>query len=65
MYHPKHVDDYNPPLKVARHLIKHAIRHIPNNKILLEKIHPKAFNPLHGLKPHKYNDSGKIQFVWQ
>ena len=56
--------EYHPPTKVSLDIIKHAIRHIPNKQILLDKIHPRTQNPLMGLRPHVYNDSGRLQSVY-
>jgi hypothetical protein len=61
--HNSEVDLYNPSKQVADHLIAHAIRNIPNNQVLLDKIKPaKPQNYLMGLKPHVYNDTGMLQF---
>mgnify|MGYP003719314043 CR=1 FL=1 len=60
--HVGEVGHYHPPTAVARHIIQHAIRNIPNKQVLLQKLNPKPFNPLFGLKPHEYNSSGRLQF---
>ncbi len=57
-------DRYHPPTNVAKHLIEHAIRNIPNKQILLDKIRPPIRDPLAGLKPHEHNYSGKLQSVY-
>ena len=58
------VTNYHPPIEVSKHLITHAIRNIPNKHILLHKIYPRQQNVLGRLKPHVYNDSGKLQSVY-
>ena len=58
------VNRYHPPTHVAKHLIEHAIRNIPNKQILLDKIYAKQQNQLGVLKAHEYNDSGKLQSVY-
>jgi hypothetical protein len=61
--HPSEAEKWNPPPHVVNHLVQHAIRNIPNNQVLIDKIKtPPAQNILMGLKPHVYNDSGFIQF---
>ena len=60
--HVGEVNFYHPPTHVARHIIAHAIRKIPGKQVLMDKLNPKKFNPLFGLKPHEYDSSGKLQF---
>ena len=60
--HVGEVNQYHPPIHVARHIIQHAIRNIPNKQVLIQKLNPPKFNPLFGLKPHEYNSSGRLQF---
>ena len=59
------VATYHPPIKVARHLISHAIRNIPQSEKLFRKLAPPGYTQLQGLKPHEYNDTGKLQFGYQ
>ena len=61
-YSVKGVDGWHPPTHVAREVIKHAIRNIPGKQVLLAKLDPPKYNHLGGLKPHVYNNSGKLQF---
>jgi len=63
--HVGEVSLYHPPTHVARHIIQHAIRNIPNKQVLLDKLNPPTFNRLFGLKPHEYNSSGQLQFAFQ
>ena len=56
------VNQYHPPTHVAKHLIAHAIRNLPNRKVLAEKMYSKGINRLGPLKPHVYNDTGMMQF---
>ena len=63
--HASEVDKYQPPTAVANHIIAHAIRNIPGKESLLQKIQPRQYNPKMGLTPHEYNDTGKLQFVYQ
>ncbi len=62
--HVGHTDLYHPPTHVAKHLIAHAIRNIPNKQKLLAKLYPKQQNILGPLKPHEYNSSGKLQMAY-
>ena len=60
--HPSEVNQYHPPIHVAKQIIQHAIRNIPGNEVLFEKIEPKSQDVLMGLKPHEYNSTGQLQF---
>ena len=65
--HPSEVNRYQPPRAVAQHLISHAVRDIPGSKQILDRVfHRQKFNQLeiNGLKPHEYNDSGRLQFAF-
>ena len=55
---------YNPPTHVAKHLILHSIRNIPNKQVLVDKLFPKKYNPLGPLKPHVYNSTGQLQMAY-
>jgi len=46
---------------VAKKLIQHAIRNIPNNHVLMQKCYPQKLNT-NQLKPHVYNSGGKLQW---
>jgi hypothetical protein len=62
--HPSHASStswWHPPQHVAKSLIMHAIRNIPNNHVLMEKCYPQK-KPLTQLKPHVYNSGGKLQW---
>ena len=61
--HNSEVDNYHPPPHVSNHLALHSIRNIPNSKSIQEKIRqPPDQNVLMGLRPHKYNSTGFLQF---
>ena len=62
--HAAEVGKYHPPGHVAKHLIQHAIRNIPNKQILLDKLFPRQQNVLGPLTAHEYNDSGLLQSVY-
>jgi len=62
--HPSEVNKYHPPTHVAKHIILHAIRNIPNKQVLVDKIFPKEENILGPLKPHEYNSTGKYQMAF-
>lgn len=62
--HAGEVDKYHPPTHVAKHIIAHAIRKLPNKKVLLEKLYPPSKNILGPLKPHEYNSSGQLQMAY-
>ena len=62
-YHVAETSQWNPPKAVVDHIVQHAIRNIPNNQTLLDKITPPpAQNTLMGLKPYEMNDTGMLQF---
>ena len=63
--HADTVNQYHPPPRVAKELVKHAIRNIPGKQVLLDKLYPRKTNRLYGLKPHEYNSGGKLQFAFQ
>ena len=58
-------DKYDPPKHVAKELIRHAMRHIPNKQAVLSKLEKQGYNRLRGLKPHKYHSGGTLQFAFQ
>jgi hypothetical protein len=61
--HPSSVNTWNPPPHIAKELIKHAVRKIPNNKVLLEKLfHGKR--PLKQMPSHKYDDGGTLSWLF-
>ena len=56
---------YKPPTHVAKSLIAHAVRNIPGKEKILAKCYPNQSGSYHqGLKPHKYNDGGKLQWAF-
>ena len=55
---------YRPPPHVAKALIAHSIRHIPGKDKILEKCYPKKMSYHQGLKQHKHNDGGKLQWAY-
>ena len=61
---PEGVGWWHPPDHVAKQLIAHAMRKIPNNKRLLEKLNPPSA-PLAQLKPHVFNSGGTLQWAFQ
>ena len=61
--HASSVGWWHPPDHVAKQLIAHAVRKIPGNKVLLEKLYPQK-TPLSQLKPHEYNSGGKLQWAF-
>jgi len=63
--HPETVNRYNPPQHIAKAIIKHAIRNIPGKQALLDKMEPKKYSRLFGLKAHEYNSTGQLQFGFQ
>jgi hypothetical protein len=59
--HPENQNAWHPPEHVAKKLIQHAIRNIPNNHVLMQKCYPQKLNT-NQLKPHVYNSGGKLQW---
>ena len=62
--HPSSQEWWNPPTHIAKRIIKHALRNIPNHEILMDKCYPKAQNPNHQLPQHKYSSGGKLQWAF-
>ena len=61
--HPISVKEWNPPPHIAKQLIAHAVRKIPNNKILLDKLYPPK-QKLKQIPDHKYHDGGSLQWAF-
>ena len=61
--HPESQDWYAPPTHVAKKLIAHAVRNIPNKHILLDKLFPRKV-PLKQMQTHKYDSGGRLQWAF-
>jgi len=57
--------EYNPPDEVKKEIVKHAVRHMPFKHKILKHCYPSQGSYHQGLKPHKHNDGGTLQWAFQ
>ena len=62
--HPGAQQHYNPPPKVAKSLIAHAVRNMPGKEHIMKHCYPRQTSYHQGLPQHKHLNDGKMQWAF-
>ena len=65
LQHHASVNNYHPPPHVAKELIAHAVRNMPDRAKILQHCYDRKTTYQQGLKQHKHNDGGTLQWAFQ